>query len=1740
MADLAELLLKVQLIGIQFGTQGLNKFGSSARNASAAATQFNNTARRVSKTATGLGKNISSMTKTVTSLAAAFIGLRGITGAFEAVTHIEVGLISVAKTVEFTDAQLKKFEKRFDEVASRVAEPVEAMLEFGAVAGQLGIRGVQNISNFVEVISKLADATPRLASEEAAIGLAQILALTGEGVENIEKMASAITLLENATKALSDKTLLNATFIAQSTTAYGLSSQQVLALAGTLAALGQRAEISSTALARVFGEIEKALSSGGTQLSQFASVANLTDQEFSKLYAQDKLQGLKAFLTGLGELSDRGIVASDVLDDVSVNGLRALRTLGTLAKNTGELNRQIRFVSQEYKEPIELQREFERGMQSVSAGIVRFVNALKVLIKNLAEKSGIVDGMKQFLNQATLAIRVMDGVEKGIQATDKSVSSMIFGIRTLTAAVAAFIALQLAAFLVAALTAAYQFVAALIKLVFWTVSATQSTVAMEASVAVIRGTISSTSLAMGGLSIILAVGAALYYKYKDSVDEASDSLVNHKKKLDELEGSLDNLVSAQAERDLAERDNDAAGRIKAIEKEIAVVQGLRVEIAELQNVQEKASKVQQIKDIIVEVKAKEGRVPVKLFADADVDLSLVREKFGTAFNDIAFKFQELLNFKKKFDAGNINFIQLSDEDKQKVKFIEDFYKKRASFEQRRIDPTNPVGRHLAQSQLAELTFANEAAEKLKSNFDDAFANFDKGALDPQELQAVTKELLKIVAAGEAFSVETLFKNFTLTQSDSLDVLERHAQKLIDTLNKAKTLDPNKFATDDTGRRVKVLDIYTKGLEEQTAQLRLTKEELEQLNFEQEVFDDARNRGFEVQNPQVNEALLKQVELRRRVIATLEQEKEAAKLLEDQYEEIIKIQKQLNQDAQDANNNIGDFGYSDAAVRIRTAMREIEADVNRQLDLIDKVSANGQAPALAAFDIDQAALDFLDDMRAKLKEIERLSQVNINIEFQKNVNRDILELNRAFEDLQLTDAELEFNQLFDGVEDRFGEFQKELNQADLDGILNEGDLERYSAALDKTLGDYRKGIENLVDFKRLSRVVDQVGSAIGDGLTNAIINPGEDIGEQLSKAISEALVRGLIVDPFVAELTSGIKTALAKLYGEELIVKLTLEEEAKKALDHLNSGASLTSAAMVDGATESSVIIHNAALDFAAIITTAFKDGAAAAQFFGQGPYGPTQPATDVVGVTAPEFLSVNSPDFVGPQQFTRERSFLFDGVGEDPEFTGPRIEDAAPTLGGPPFSQEALAQQVAVPFAPEVLKKTNALELENAKSIQDVLNTGSQFTQPAESQDKILKLLEAENLSNSKSIQDVLNTGSQFTQPVEAQDKILDILDSQRLETDLIGPKALDAQRIGPVGPAFDGVDAAVASEAFDPALFETASTGFSTSIDASVTTLAASLGEAGTAFSGTLGTAATTFSGTVGTAATTFSGSLTTGGTAFTEAIAASALSVKGAAGALAIPSKIIGASAGLLGEAAASLGPASIGLVTASKSLVPVIPGLFAAAATLSSAAKELSYAAGLIAAASLVGGRQGLVATGGKVTGFAHGGTITGYAFGGNIDRGVAASIVNKPTLIPQVLLGEGTRSEAIMPLEKTMDGSLGVMAQVGGESTVLPIDRLASGFLGVRIEGYRTGGTFNESSPVSNFLSKSRSNTAAYSMDNRQLVNVKLDLTKPDKSSSKYGTANNYNITVNVKEPRTKAGARYAGATVARKITERLGS
>jgi TP901 family phage tail tape measure protein len=268
------------------------------------------------------------------SAAGALAGLAGATiMGVRAVIAFEDAFAGVRKTVDAEEAVIQNLSDQIRNLATEIPIAADELARIGELGGQLGI-AAENLESFIEVVAKLGVATV-LSTENAALALARLAAIANIPEESLgqffERTSSALVDLGNNFAATEDEIITTVLRIATAAEQTGASTQDALAFATALQAVGVPAQAGGTAIARVFQEIQRAISAGGEQLNLFARVADLSISEFQTLFAEDAAMAVATFIRGLSEADERGIKLQDTLKKLNLSQRRTQLAIGGLS-----------------------------------------------------------------------------------------------------------------------------------------------------------------------------------------------------------------------------------------------------------------------------------------------------------------------------------------------------------------------------------------------------------------------------------------------------------------------------------------------------------------------------------------------------------------------------------------------------------------------------------------------------------------------------------------------------------------------------------------------------------------------------------------------------------------------------------------------------------------------------------------------------------------------------------------------------------------------------------------------------------------------------------------------------------------------------------------------------------------------------------------------------------------------------------------------------------------------------------------------------------------------------------------------------------------------------------------------------------------------------------------------------------------------------------------------------------------
>jgi TP901 family phage tail tape measure protein len=340
----------------------------------------------------------------------------------EDLVRFEKGLVGVGKTADLAGTALDMLGDRAVVLSVDTGKTTDEILEVAQAAGQLGVKGADDIFKFTDAIIKLGDASAgSLQGEDAAKTLARILNVTGDGVGKVTELANVIVSLGNSMAANEGEIANHANQVALATAAYDVSSAEAAALGGALAALGVRAELSGSAIGRTFRAIDAATRGGGKQLQVLEKILGLSGKEIKTLFAESEVKTLQRFLEGLGEIAAQGGDTTAVLDSLGLSGEEILKVLPTLAVNSDLVAQAFGLMNDQVNGGTALADEFARSQDTLGTELSRVARGFDAAKISMRDSNGALQSAAKY---AADTISVLLGLDDANQASRASTEGL--------------------------------------------------------------------------------------------------------------------------------------------------------------------------------------------------------------------------------------------------------------------------------------------------------------------------------------------------------------------------------------------------------------------------------------------------------------------------------------------------------------------------------------------------------------------------------------------------------------------------------------------------------------------------------------------------------------------------------------------------------------------------------------------------------------------------------------------------------------------------------------------------------------------------------------------------------------------------------------------------------------------------------------------------------------------------------------------------------------------------------------------------------------------------------------------------------------------------------------------------------------------------------------------------------------------------------------------------------------------
>lgn len=332
--------------------------------------------------------------KRLTSYVLVYAGFNEVVGRikqlYQANLQLSDSLADIEKTTGLSTESVAELSREIDSIDTRTAQ--QELHDLAYEAGKLGISAKEDVLGFVKAGNQLLVALGEdLGGAEAVRQLMKVSAILGEtqklGVEKaLLATGSAINEISQTSRASADPIVDIVTRIGAIGEAAGLSMSNLIALGGTVDALGQNAEMSGTAL----NAFISTLTSNTTEVAQ---AVGLSDDYLKSLINQGKtMEAIIAVFEKMNAMGGLDVLAP-IMKDLGSDGERIKQVLVTLSSGVDELKAQVFTSSRAFKEATSVTDEYNIKNENAMAIMQRMGNAIKESFIN----SGFVEWLTDVL-----------------------------------------------------------------------------------------------------------------------------------------------------------------------------------------------------------------------------------------------------------------------------------------------------------------------------------------------------------------------------------------------------------------------------------------------------------------------------------------------------------------------------------------------------------------------------------------------------------------------------------------------------------------------------------------------------------------------------------------------------------------------------------------------------------------------------------------------------------------------------------------------------------------------------------------------------------------------------------------------------------------------------------------------------------------------------------------------------------------------------------------------------------------------------------------------------------------------------------------------------------------------------------------------------------------------------------------------------------------------------------------------
>jgi len=378
---------------------------------------------RMQQTRGALVQGTQQIGRAFTVMGAIIVGTFGL--ATKAAIDFEDAFAGVRKTVDATEEEFAQLSSNFRKLSTEIPATAVELAKIGEIAGQLGIRGVENLTKFTKTIALLG-MTTNISGEQAALALSRFTKVIGASQSDIERMGAVIVALGNNFAARESEIIDLSVSLASFGRQVKFSAAEVLAYATVIKAVGGEAQAASSAFQKLALKMKDAVITGNKDLKVFADIAGATADEFSEKFGVDASGAIADFLQGLNKIEKAGGSTTQALAKIGLADIRLIREMGKVIGANEDLRKGVALSSDEWEKNTALTEEAAKRIATAASQlkllrnvivdlaitvgniflpiIKRAINFIKPIIENIRDWVDENKKLAEFLILATTAV----------------------------------------------------------------------------------------------------------------------------------------------------------------------------------------------------------------------------------------------------------------------------------------------------------------------------------------------------------------------------------------------------------------------------------------------------------------------------------------------------------------------------------------------------------------------------------------------------------------------------------------------------------------------------------------------------------------------------------------------------------------------------------------------------------------------------------------------------------------------------------------------------------------------------------------------------------------------------------------------------------------------------------------------------------------------------------------------------------------------------------------------------------------------------------------------------------------------------------------------------------------------------------------------------------------------------------------------------------------------------------------